>query len=950
MEVERRRLQAVLASDDKPDASVAVKKPRKEKDAGVADAAVVAPPQTLWEARLALDRARLDFLSLPPQKRKGLLAAHAARQAKSVVGEDKTSQAQKKVEAAAEERKKALEDARRARSEAQRLVAEERVRLLGVKEEQAKFEAGLAKTQEQIAKRAETTLGFRRRVTGLVAERKSGDASADEADRAYDELVKYLRQSRTDLSTALTKITSGDSGVPRAGPDRLDTAGASVDRSEVDKLRSLIETQAEKLQKQEDKLSWSTASALLEQVEALNRDRLTLYPYLTGDKRASLTSFSAPGIDQARAEGRQVTLVTRYHVMTSASWIAKLRDPGTAGLREVLATFSLLKILVLIGVFVWWRRRAKGVLALLSERVQQTVVESRSARVPVYAERTLALLERVERPASWLLFVWLVMWLAGPPISELYETRILWLVLGWTLGGVIVVHTIDAFFASRASLVGRQSTDELRLRSLKLMGRVIVAVGLTLALTSELVGQGTIYSWVLSTCWFAALPIGLVIVRWWKPVVFERVAGTRRKNAFVAWVERNESGWVSFPAATSGGVYLIAVGVGRVVRAYVSGFNLTRRLLAYLFRREVAKQARDRESGATHPLDEEQMAALDPEAGASFLLPTVGDEEIQAVTQAIDAPGGGVFAVVGERGMGKSMLLGRMLAAKPDSLLVECPVGGMGPFRQALYATLDLPPDASDEDVKRVLNEKQHDNALLVDDAHRLVRPTIGGLDDFDWVLALARESSVTTTWVFCMGSIIWQYVERARGARPLFDEVIAIRPWSEENIAELLRRRSSGAGIEPSFEGLIAEPEEDEELKQEQLARTQASYYRLLWDYAGGNPAVAVHFWRESLSVSPDGDVSVQLFSAPDTSDLERLPDPAVFVLRAVVQLELAAVDDIVEATMLSRRQVLDALRYASFRGYLEQADGRYRVAWNWFRAITRFLQRRHLLARGSG
>ena len=179
---------------------------------------------------------------------------------------------------------------------------------------------------------------------------------------------------------------------------------------------------------------------------------------------------------------------------------------------------------------------------------------------------------------------------------------------------------------------------------------------------------------------------------------------------------------------------------------------------------------------------------------------------------------------------------------------------------------------------------------------------------------------------------------------------MIAIRPWSEENIAELLRRRSSGAGIEPSFEGLIAEPEEDEELKQEQLARTQASYYRLLWDYAGGNPAVAVHFWRESLSVSPDGDVSVQLFSAPDTSDLERLPDPAVFVLRAVVQLELAAVDDIVEATMLSRRQVLDALRYASFRGYLEQADGRYRVAWNWFRAITRFLQRRHLLARGSG
>jgi hypothetical protein len=588
-------------------------------------------------------------------------------------------------------------------------------------------------------------------------------------------------------------------------------------------------------------------------------------------------------------------------------------------------------------------------LKLLSERIDQVIVESRSARMPVYAERALSLLRRIERPASWLVFVWLVMWLAGSPIADLYETRILWLVLGWTLGGIIVVNTIDAFFANRRALSGQHNTDELRLRSLKLVGRVIVAVGLTLALTNELVGQGTIYSWVLSTCWFAALPIGLVIVRWWKPVVFERMKALRRKNAFIAWAERHEAGWVSFPAATAGGVYLIALGAGRVVRAYVSGFNLTRRLLAYLFRREVAKQARERDDEVAQPLDADQLSALDPETGGSFLLPTVGEEEVSAVTGAIDAPGGGVFAIVGERGMGKSMLLGRILGERPDSLLVECPVGGLAEFRVALAAALDLPPDASADDVKRVLNEKQHDNALFVDNAHRLVRPTIGGLDDFDWVLSLARESSVTTTWVLCIGSIIWQYVERARGARPLFDEVISIRPWSEENIADLLRRRSAGAGITPSFEG-IAELDQDVELRAEQLARTETNYYRLLWDYAGGNPAVAMHFWRESLGVATDGTVHVQLFSAPDTSDLERLPDPTVFVLRSIVQLELAAVEDIIESTMLDPRHVHDALRYALFRSYVELVDGRYRVTWSWFRAITRFLQRRHLLARRSG
>jgi hypothetical protein len=162
-----------------------------------------------------------------------------------------------------------------------------------------------------------------------------------------------------------------------------------------------------------------------------------------------------------------------------------------------------------------------------------------------------------------------------------------------------------------------------------------------------------------------------------------------------------------------------------------------------------------------------------------------------------------------------------------------------------------------------------------------------------------------------------------------------------------LLKARSAHAGIAPSFAGLVTEPpEDDEEERADQLARAEANYYRLLWDYAEGNPAVAMHFWRESLHVDPSGSVHVQLFSPPDTRDLESLPDPAVFVLRAVVQLELAVAADLQQATMRPANQVADALRYAAHRGYVEVIGGRYRLSWAWFRGITNFLQRRHLLA----
>lgn len=88
-----------------------------------------------------------------------------------------------------------------------------------------------------------------------------------------------------------------------------------------------------------------------------------------------------------------------------------------------------------------------------------------------------------------------------------------------------------------------------------------------------------------------------------------------------------------------------------------------------------------------------------------------------------------------------------------------------------------------------------------------------------------------------------------------------------------------------------------------------------------------------------------VSIFQSPDAKDIERLPDAALFVLRAVLQLAPAHPSAIAQATMLRPAQVSDSLRYALARGYVEERGGTYRVTWTWFRSIVVFLQRRHLL-----
>jgi hypothetical protein len=236
---------------------------------------------------------------------------------------------------------------------------------------------------------------------------------------------------------------------------------------------------------------------------------------------------------------------------------------------------------------------------------------------------------------------------------------------------------------------------------------------------------------------------------------------------------------------------------------------------------------------------------------------------------------------------------------------------------------------------------------LLLDDAQRFVEPVMGGLAEFDALLAAASHHTSTTTWVFALDEVIWPFLQRARGTRPLFDEIVYLEPWNEQSIVRLLEARTEAAGLSPSFEHLL-DPlpvTADGVDIQDALVQRAADYYRMIWDSAMGNPGIALQMWRCSLGTDTHDKTAVRVFTPLDTTDLERLPDSTVFVLRAVLQLAHAQAEPIARGTLLRPSDVADALRYAESRGYIEERGGGYRVTWAWFRALTLFLQRRHLL-----
>ncbi len=891
-------------------------------------------------AKQRRDMLWLQFLELDDAERERLLSKHAQRSGEpSKALAEQISVAEQAAKDAALEREVALVDSQEATTESLRVVADRRAHLLSVKEAQARFKAELASSRAKIETTTESALAWNRRVRELQSAMPSGKARANQADDLYQGLTRDLGDARHDLRVALDAVTSDPSGVPPLPNADADQLPADIDGGATRELRTSLRGSAIALQALEAELRWDRAKSLRDAIVIMNHARLRLFEMLSESRRDSLEGFGPDGVAQVKRELDQIILEVRFHLLVVPREAARRYRQLQSSPRPVV--FGLFQLLLLVLVFRWWRKRADDTL----EQSRRSWLQKRPQTHLTRGVSTFVwYVRRIRKPLEWLAFFAVLTMLVAKG-GRLPETKYVEITIVWLLAGAFVVELIDAT-ASRQGF-SSESSAKLRFRSLRLVGVSVVAVGLILSLTVATVGKGAIYAWVISTFGFLAIPVFLVLVYWWKDTIFERAKG-RETSRVLQWVVRHDHGLLTYPAAAIGGVYLLIEGVAGFVVRRVSDLAPLRRVFAYLFRRgvEKSKTATPAEYG-TEPIPTEVYEALAPHPQTPpELLTSYMSESVHAMRALVRSERHAIVAVVGERGLGKTTFLNRVTNdLEPGSLYaVQCKPGGFAALLVEFARALGLPETATEEEITGTLRERAP-NVIQVDDAQRLVRPLIGGLEAIDQLIELTRRVSPQTSWLIAIGMPAWQYLRRARGDRAAFDQVIKLQAWEENQIASLIEQRSAAAGVVPSFERLVVprqvrtSPVSDEE-------RTKRDFYRILWDYSDGNPEVALHFWRESLYRRPDDEtVHVRLFSGPSAGQLDDLPATFYFVLRTVVQLELAVEEDVVTCTDLSAAEVADALRAARVHGYIEGHGHLFEIDLQWYRAIISILRRKHLL-----
>jgi hypothetical protein len=726
-----------------------------------------------------------------------------------------------------------------------------------------------------------------------------------------------------------------------------DISTGKKEREQVDILYGeLISVLLAKHQSLKDAISQRTLNEAIEnlhaEVNGLYDMRVRLLQEVTPELRGRITGFDIDGVHELKGEIKHIFLQFRYVLWATPQTTRQHLDELILAPLPTLG--KILELVLVLMLFRWWRRWARDGLS----RVRKRRLEMQPRKpFDLHFARFLWYVEHVRNPLEWLVLFSVFFNVFNitevQSILELLWTSIRWVLLAWFM--VALIHAM----AARGTAGLKSDSSGLRLRSLKLLAVWLLILGLGLAIAEDLSGQGTLYAWIWNLFEFLTLPVLALLVIWWRSEIFRRIEIEPRQPAWVQRMIKHRKGLRSYLSAVAGSIYLILHQFRQWILRRITAFEGGRHLLANLIRREAIRESeRQRQMDRGKPIPKDLRNRLLAKDG--MIVDSIARKELARLVELADQNQSGAVAIIAERGGGRTSLLQRLaLKSEGKAVIFDCPPGGFDAFYQAFASALGVTgTQISSYEIEKRLKESGI-RVVGIDNFHRLARPVMGGQKDINRLSELVQGIQVDVLWVLGLDRAAWQYISCIRSEQMVLLEVLELPLWTEEQIRDLIDLRCTEADISPDFGDLVL-PRQLDEIDYETIdERNRLGFNRILWNAADGNPAVALQIWVDSLSVSPDGKIIVNIPRFPEIRELEGLNITTLLVLRVITQSGLATQDDILESLRLPIAEVAGAVRFSMQRGWIEEINGRYRLTWKWFRGITRVLSRQNLLPRKS-
>lgn len=909
----------------------------------------------LASLRRTRDALRLAFLKLPIVQREALQEQdHLKRQSEALAAEQARSLAA--LASREEARETALTTASAAVDDTSRLLATEEARLLTHLSEQASLrQSWVQRKQLQLEKHQALLVQF-------GDNRTAAALTAAQADLRYNDIRVALRQLREEADVALNDLSASTAVNPLGAGMVIDAETALTHVDEVERIRTLrtqIAGEERVLSNREAAVRYSAGEDVMNALRTLQAQRVALLPKLSAQRQSDVTGISGDGLERVLGEAAHVRLMARWypvqrlHDVTSLAHL--LRQSFNAG---GLGTAFFWIVVLAVG------------LATMPKRVRTWIVKLRRNAIPLItppavqrlAISALQTLNRVSNELILLLGVYLCfdqVLVGHQGLPELVTLRSLTYAYAWYRLALALIHRVLLTAVSRYQLV-EPSLNAKILRSLRMVARLALWFVMYLTLAQAMLGRGALYGIAREIAVFGAILVAWLLIRAWRTEVTSAYLAIFPEGRLAQRVRASQENSHGPFIALAAFVFVAARGLWVWLRDSALRFEQTRKALAYLFRRQLERKAKHQAAPPDPSLLPDALQhALTEEAVSGALSIDVYPEldEVSAIALGLtQGKPGALIALSGERGSGKTTWLlalqQRLTGQLPCSLYSiahrDPTVAGVC---AVLCETLQLAPTA-DPDALIGQIKALPPQVILLDLVQNTFLRAVDGLAGHQALLGIAQATADHVVWVLTYAHWPFEFVQRTQPDRDVYDRKVVLKAWSERKIGELLDTRMSQAGFTVDYEKLFSEPglpkrvTAHDQTDPTELERSADRYHRLVWDYADGNPRIALHFFRLSLVFVRDGHVDVRLFPMPQIDDLEPFETRTWFTLACLVQHENLTIEEAVRSLRFPTQECERALELLQRHGFLNCHEGRYRVQSHWSRAVLRFLQRKKLLA----
>jgi hypothetical protein len=697
--------------------------------------------------------------------------------------------------------------------------------------------------------------------------------------------------------------------------------------------------------------AWARLTVLEQSLDRLialvrfNRGNLSK-PYLD-----HLTRLNEAGRRQLAWEIDQAVLQVRLYTAHRLHDLDRIPEQLADALTIGELVWHLLLTLLAIGAAVWLKRRGPDGL----ERIRRSAFRSFDSLK--WKRRVVRATNAVEVLVPWgsfVLGVIAVRWALGPLADEIEIDLLLWLTM---LFGVyrLAIDAITGLLLAIGRHYKLPIDDEQQRRLERSVRTVLRIAGLLLIVglvSARWLGEGVLYTLVSRFAWLIILLAIVGELLRWRTSMVDMFLELSPDSPLATSVRNSREHWYGMLIAPAAFVWLAAHGVATVTRDFMLRFEETQKALAFLFRRKVEKQA-EREGYADEVYDDvppEVLEAFDEQAIDRGPLVVSHFPELETIQNQISewrrSGTGGAALIQGQRGIGKTSWLNQLRREDVEITRIELGTRVTGPdaLVSQLARLLDIPGSpASVGDLADQL-ESGDQRIVVLDLAQHLFIARIGGYDAFSAFAELVNRTRQHVFWIASMSKYAWRHLVAVHPDCAVFRRVIALEGWSEEEIRELIQRRAKASGATFNYADVAVDQIEGV-ASRARLVESAEGYLRLLWDYAGGNPRVALHFFVRSLDPDRGGRLRVRLFRAPDPARLEAGGEAGLFVLAAIVTHESLSIQDLATVTRSTVARCHIHVDRLIDLGAARVDDGLIRVTTTWQRAAVRLLRRRNLL-----